>query len=800
MKAVGEYVLIKLLGKGSFGETYLTQKGNDPVLLATKVLERKKMEKESTRKYLDNEIKILKQLHHPHIVRFENLLASNSNYYLIMEYCNGGDLTGCLQKYKKLFHESTFSIDIVQYLMRQIIDAMKYIHSLKIIHRDIKLDNILLSFDNEQDKQNLNLLASSIKIIDFGLATKLDKTNLAYSVLGSPINMDPLILKKFDKAGGYQVLEGYNEKADIWSLGTIFYQLLTGEVLFLSNSMEELMKKVEKGNYTIPLNKNFSKEAVSFLNCMLQYKPEDRLSIYELEKHDFIVKNVNEFTQADFNQIFNKLDSKGLNINVKENKTIMRVFNNTSNEVRENRYSIQTEGNVIPVMKRYDRIPSEQGYISNGNIYGFNSGSDTNNRRASMPNTNNNEAKRIPINLNRNLNNHRFTEGYISPGKNHNVKYEMNKFEKEMKENEKLENETNKKKLNENQMKEKENKQIKEMEKMDNWDKGRNEVKKYINGLLSEYKAAADYFNKNNLKQQEEDAIQKLIQTQKILNHFDQGYSVYYDSLPKPITPEYIYNCSTEKRNSLFQIILSKYINDKKDLEDNIKQEILNYKKLDTITFSKIKDSVMKKLKSEKEKVDKLKKVIKILEDRFNNIWTPPPDFSEDLENDSVRKISFDGFVYKIVIQTTKVNYNGSNLVFNLSMHINANKNFNGEVKISSQGDTEEDIVWNLTQNEYNNLSNYIILVKAFSNKLYHSSQKINISKLKNDKEMNISYPIFSQRQSSETIINFNIKLLNYESNNQTSKKIINIKKTYPPFDGKSPDTNEIPSLFKNVK
>ena len=369
-----------------------------------------------------------------------------------------------------------------------------------------------------------------------------------------------------------------------------------------------------------------------------------------------------------------------------------------------------------------------------------------------------------------------------------------------MKENEKLENETNKKKLNENQMKEKENKQIKEMEKMDNWDKGRNEVKKYINGLLSEYKAAADYFNKNNLKQQEEDAIQKLIQTQKILNHFDQGYSVYYDSLPKPITPEYIYNCSTEKRNSLFQIILSKYINDKKDLEDNIKQEILNYKKLDTITFSKIKDSVMKKLKSEKEKVDKLKKVIKILEDRYNNIWTPPPDFSEDLENDSMQKISLDGFVYKIVIQTTKVNYNGSNLVFNLSMHINANKNFNGEVKISSQGDTEEDIVWNLTQNEYNNLSNYIILVKAYSNKLYHSSQKINISKLKNDKEMNISYPIFSQRQSNETIINFNIKLLNYESNNQTSKKIINIKKTYPPFDGKSPDTNEIPSLFKNVK
>ena len=535
------------------------------------------MEKVSTKKYLDNEIKILKQLHHPHIVRFENLLASNSNYYLIMEYCNGGDLTGCLQKYKNLYHESTFSIDIVQYLMRQIVDAMKYIHSLKIIHRDIKLDNILLSFNNEQDKKNLNLLSASIKIIDFGLATKLEGLNLAYSVLGSPINMDPLILKKFDKAGGYKVLEGYNEKADIWSLGTVFYQLLTGEVLFLSHSMKELMKKVEEGNYVIPINKNFSKEAVSFLNCMLQYKPEDRLSINELEQHDFIVKNVNEFTQADFKQIFNKLDNKGLRINVKENKTIARIFN-ASGDYNENNYNYNKNNNQInnnnkvkPVMKRYIKIPSEQGYISNGNIYQINTESNTSNRRASMPNSN--EIKKIPININKNMNHNRFTEGYISPGKNHNVKYEINKFEKEMKENEKRENEINIKKLNE---KKEEDNQIKKKELLNSWDKGTNDAKKYINGLLTEYKAAADYFNKNGLKQQEEDAIQKLIQTQKIVNQFDKGYLAYFETLPKPITPEYIYNCSVEKRNSIFQIIISNYSKETKELEDNMKQEILS--------------------------------------------------------------------------------------------------------------------------------------------------------------------------------------------------------------------------------
>ena len=211
----------------------------------------------------------------------------------------------------------------------------------------------------------------------------------------------------------------------------------------------------------------------------------------------------------------------------------------------------------------------------------------------------------------------------------------------------------------------------------------------------------------------------------------------------------------------------------------------------------------MKKLNGQKEKVDKLKKIIKLLEDRYNNIWTPAPEYSEDLERESMQKMSFEDLGYKLVIQTTKVNYNGSNLVFKFSMYINSNKNYNGEVNISPQGDNEEDIIWDLSQNEYNNISNYIILIKAYSNKLYHSSQKINISNLKNDKEMNISYPIFSQRQSSETIINFNIKLLNPESNKQISpgiKKIINIKKTYPPFEGKSPVTNEIPSLFINVK
>ena len=802
IKQVGDYKLIKPLGKGSFGETYLTQKGNEPIFLATKVMERKKMEKVSTKKYLDNEIKILKQLHHPHIVRFENFLASNSNYYLIMEFCNGGDLTGCLKKYKNLYKEKTFNIEIVQYLMRQIIDALQYIHSLKIIHRDIKLDNILLSFKNDIDKQNLNMLASDIKIIDFGLSTKLDPSNLAYTVLGSPINMDPLILKKFDKAGGYQVLEGYNEKADIWSLGTVFYQLLTGVELFHVQSMKELMKKVEEGNYVIPFNNNFSKEAVSFLNCMLQYNPEERLSITELAQHDFIVKNVNEFTQADLSQIFNRLNSKGLIINTKDNKTISEVFNTSKTEGNQQLYPQQNpfkrEKNIQPVMKRYNKYSTPEGYSESGNIY---EPINDNNKRISLPNTNNNIIK-IPININKNMNNnHRFTEGFISPGKNHNIKYEINKFEKEIKENETDENEPKEDNLIKKQKKEKEMEEIREKEKRENWDKGRKQINKYINGLLDEYKAAWEYFNKNGLQMQEEDSKIKITQLTNDLNNFEKGFSVYYDSLPKPITPEYIYNSTVEKRNSIFQLVISKYKKEKKDLEENIKTQILNYKKLDNKSFAQIKNSVMAKLKIDKGKVDKLKNIITAFEERYNNIWTPAPEISEDYEVKKSEKKSFEDSAYKLIIHTTKTNYNDCNLVLKLTMKTIENRIFNGEINIISIGDFEEDIFWYLTQKEYNNLTDNIIFIKFYSNKLYQTSLKINISVLKTEKEMNISYPILLPKQSSKTIINFNIKMISPENSklqNET-QKIINVKKVFPPFSGKSSDTNEIPSIFQNV-
>ena len=326
MTKIGDIVLKKKIGKGSFAEVFLSKKEGRNEYFATKKLDRKYADDPKRKKYFDNEINILRLLHHPNIVKLEEIKASKDYYYIVMEYANGGSLSHCLKKYQEKYNKS-FSEEIVQFLMRQIVDAIKYIHAVKIIHRDLKLDNIMVSFDNEIDKNNLNMLKAKIKIIDFGLAIQLPKSGLTTTALGSPINMDPFILNKFRKSKGSNMNNkgGYNEKIDIWSLGTVCYEMLIGKVVFEANSMDDLIKKVEAGNYSLPTS--ISKEVVSFINAMLQYDSTNRYSAEELSYHPFLKKRVFEFTKIDTKKVSKKIDSKGLNINVKKNNTIWAIFN-----------------------------------------------------------------------------------------------------------------------------------------------------------------------------------------------------------------------------------------------------------------------------------------------------------------------------------------------------------------------------------------------------------------------------------------------------------------------------------------
>ena len=326
---VDNLVLTKSLGKGSFGEVFLTKKVNGKELYATKRMDRAEFNKPDNNKRLLNEISILQKISHKNIVKLIEVKKTKSHIYIVTEFCNGGSLTDNLNKYVQI-HRKAFSEEIVQYLMKQIVSAIYYLHMNKIVHRDLKLDNILLNFPNENDKANLNMLKAEIKLIDFGFATRLRTVNgnLANTILGTPSNMEPHMLR--DMENQMPSLKGYNEKVDIWSLGTLCYEMLVGRMAFAGHSMEELYKKVKAGNYKLPLW--LSKEAVSFINGMLQYDSNKRLSAVELLNHDFLKKNVKEFQTLDVNQVKDKVRGKVMNINIRQNNTIWEVFNEDHND------------------------------------------------------------------------------------------------------------------------------------------------------------------------------------------------------------------------------------------------------------------------------------------------------------------------------------------------------------------------------------------------------------------------------------------------------------------------------------
>ena len=320
---VDNLFLEKLIGKGSFGEVYLTRRKGDNKLYATKIYKRDIFENSiELKKYLKSEVLILRKLDHQNIVKLIEVKKTKKHFYLVMEYCNGDDLLKTLEKYKKKY-KKPFSEEIVQYLMKQIMNAFNYIHSKEIMHRDIKLENILLHFDSEQDKLNLNIMKSTPKIIDFGFAIIL-KNSLAESILGNPINMAPLLLKKLTSNGKIRKL-GYDNKEDIWSIGSICYEMLIGKPAFDAEDLDDLVDKVEKGNYNVPFT--LSKEVVSFLNGMLQYDPKARLTCQQLIKHRFLNENINNFQKIDLNLVKNKIIKNKLEINIKENKSIWAIFN-----------------------------------------------------------------------------------------------------------------------------------------------------------------------------------------------------------------------------------------------------------------------------------------------------------------------------------------------------------------------------------------------------------------------------------------------------------------------------------------
>jgi serine/threonine protein kinase len=263
-------------------------------------------------KYFENEVNINQYLDHDNIIKFYEKKDILNDSYLIFEVANGGNINDNLKKYIDK-NKKPFSEEIVQIIIKQVASAIKYLHDAHIIFRNLALEHILVDYDSVEDRANLNFSNAKIKIANFHFSKILEDNELAHSFIGIPVYMDPNISfynNEPDKIS-------YEYKADIWSLGSVCFELLTGISPFDGNDFEELIKNMKTGKYKISKSLNLSNEVISFISGMLQYDPKKRFDINDVLNHDFLKKNVKEFShkgQEKFGEV--KGNDIILNINI----------------------------------------------------------------------------------------------------------------------------------------------------------------------------------------------------------------------------------------------------------------------------------------------------------------------------------------------------------------------------------------------------------------------------------------------------------------------------------------------------
>ena len=368
---IKDYIILNLLGRGSYGNVYLCQKQNSNKLLAIKEIDLNEVKKKAglKQKYLDNEIEILGKVNHQNIIKLEEHFYDEhkTKLYIVTEYANGGELSECLVRYKLLFSKA-FPEEIVQYLMKQIVYALIYLHNKNIIHRDLKLENIMVHFDSDKDKNDLNMLKCTLKIIDFGLSTILDsKKPLTTTILGTPQYMAPNILENYYNHTLNKI--EYGKEADIWSLGCICYEMLRGKNVFNVSSIGDLVNKMNNGQYKLP--KTASREVISFLSGMLQYEGKNRLTAQQLIKKSFLTKNVRDFTYLDINKELKQSKEliqlkSNLELYKQKNEDLTKINNTYDNnqQLRQNNIISNTNNNN-PAFRR-----SNTSFVQSYSFYG----------------------------------------------------------------------------------------------------------------------------------------------------------------------------------------------------------------------------------------------------------------------------------------------------------------------------------------------------------------------------------------------------------------------------------------------
>ena len=322
---IDDLILTNLLCRGTNTIIYISTKQKSLVKYITIQFNKKTLsEEEKLKNIFDNYYYALNDTNHPNIVKLIDKKETSKDVYLVLEYCNGGNLEDFSEKYFKE-NKKPLTEEIVQYIMRQVINTLKYLHQKKIIFRNIKPSKLLINYENEEDKKNNNIMKGKIKIADFAFSKHLEKgefSNLLEET-GNPVFIPPEII--FEENGETK----YNEKIDIWSLGITCYKFLTRKNPFEYQYLKKLIENVGKGDYFVPITL-LSKETISFLNCMLQYDPNRRYSSEQLIKYSFLTKDVSEFHKVNINELKNIeiVNNNKIKINTKNNDYIFEAFGN----------------------------------------------------------------------------------------------------------------------------------------------------------------------------------------------------------------------------------------------------------------------------------------------------------------------------------------------------------------------------------------------------------------------------------------------------------------------------------------
>ena len=260
-----EYDLKNKLGEGAYGCVYKVQQKTTNFLRAVKAIKKKHVDYEE----FNNEIEVLKALDHPNIIKLFDCYQDKRYYYMVEEYCSGGDLFDYIQK-EKFFTEQKAGT-----IFNQLLSAVNHLHKKNIVHRDLKPENIVLieSGNNEV----------FIKLIDFGTSITIKGKNLTQE-LGTIYYIAPEVF-----------MNNYNEKADIWSCGIILYTMLCGHPPFCGNKENIIKSKILHSKLVFP-SKEFNKvsnEAIEYIKSLLSYNPEKRPSAEEALNNKWLLSTVN---------------------------------------------------------------------------------------------------------------------------------------------------------------------------------------------------------------------------------------------------------------------------------------------------------------------------------------------------------------------------------------------------------------------------------------------------------------------------------------------------------------------------